>query len=105
MGSEMCIRDSKQLYPPPAPPPPPVEDKDKDKKKTDLSSALNSEEAVQHTVLGSRPARGNFFLVDRRTKQVIWSIYSPSKDTSAHQLSHTASRVVERLKKDLMAKP
>ncbi len=97
----------KELYPPPAPPKPPAEDKDKekDKKKNDLNSALNSGEATTHPVLGSRPARGNFFLVDRRTKQVIWSIYSPPKDTSPHQLSNTATRVVEQLKKDLNPNP
>lgn len=95
----------KQLYPPPAPPPPPAADKDKEKdkpaKKDNLSDALKSDDTVQRTILGSRPARGNFFLVDRRNKQVIWSIYSPSKDTSAHQLSNTAVRVVEQLKKDI----
>ena len=94
----------KQLYPPPAPPPPPAsekgKDKDKDSKK-DLSDALKTDEAVQRNIMGSRPARGNFFLVDRRTKQVVWSVYSPSKDTSARQLSITAVRVVEHLKKDL----
>lgn len=95
----------KQLYPPPAPPPPPADEKDKDKRKTDLASALNSDEAVPKTMLGSRPARGNFFLVDRRTKQVIWSIYRPSKDTSARQLSNTATRVVEQLKRDLNPNP
>jgi len=94
----------KQLYPPPAPPAPPVAEKDKDKdkdSKTDLSDALKTDEAVQRNIMGSRPARGNFFLVDRRSKQVVWSIYSPAKDTSAHQLSVNAVRVVEHLKKDL----
>jgi hypothetical protein len=97
----------KQLYPPPAPPAPPAADKDKDKdkdkdrKKDNLSDALKSDDAVQRNIMGSRPTRGNFFLVDRRTKQVLWSIYSPAKDTSAHQLSNTATRVVDQLKKDL----
>jgi len=99
----------KQLYPPPSPPPIPADEKDKDKekdkKKNDLASALSSDEAAPKTALSSRPARGNFFLVDRRTKQVIWSTYTPSKDTSAHQLSHTAARVVEQLKKDLNPNP
>jgi hypothetical protein len=98
----------KQLYPPPVPPPPPraesdkekEKDKDKDGKK-DLSDALKADEAVQRNIMGSRPTRGNFFLVDRRTKQVVWSVYSPSKDSSARQLSNTAVKVVDHLKKDL----
>jgi hypothetical protein len=94
----------KQLYPPPVPPTPEVvkdKDKDTEPKKNSLSDALKSDDTVQRTIMGSRPARGNFFLVDRRTKQVVWSIYSPGKDTSAHQLSNTAARVVDHLKKDL----
>ena len=92
----------KQLYPPPAPPPPPDKDKEKDKdSKKSLADALKTDEAVQRNIMGSRPARGNFFLVDRHSKQVVWSIYSPAKDTSSHQLSVTAVRVVEHLKKDL----
>jgi hypothetical protein len=103
----------KQLYPPPAPPPPPPQDsdkekdkdkdKDKDKSRNDLAAALESSGA-SHPPSGSRPARGNFFLVDRRSRQVVWSIYSRPKDTGANELSKTANRVVEQLKKDLEGK-
>src|SRR5271154_835465 len=94
----------KLLYPPPAPPPPPAVEKDKKDKKEDknnFSDALKADEAVQRNIMSSQPARGNFFLVDRRSKQVIWSIYSPPKNTSAEQLSVTATKVVGQLKKDL----
>src|SRR5271154_3942954 len=66
----------KQLYPPP-PPPPAVEKEKKDKgDKNTFSDALKADEAAQRNIMSSQPARGNFFLVDRRSKQVIWSIYS-----------------------------
>lgn len=93
----------KQLYPPPPPPAPPASDKDEDKDKNKKNLDFSSGD--QHITMGSRAARGNFFLVDRRTKQVVWSVYSPAKDTSAHQLSNTAARVVEHLKRDLTGKP
>jgi hypothetical protein len=94
----------KQLYPPPAPPPPPpAVEKDKNDKndKNNFSDALKADEAVQRNIISSHAAPGNFFLVDRRSKQVVWSIYSPSRDTSAGQLSLNATKVVGQLKKDL----
>ena len=45
--------------------------------------------------------KGTFFLVDRRTRSVIWSIYEKPKNTSATELNKTAERVVNQLKRDL----
>jgi hypothetical protein len=45
--------------------------------------------------------RGTYFLVDRKTRGVIWSVYEKPKSTSADELNKTAERVVNRLKRDL----
>ena len=48
--------------------------------------------------------KGNLFIVDRKTRAVLWSIYQPPKDSSADTLSRTAAKVVKRLKDDLIEK-
>lgn len=48
--------------------------------------------------------KGTIFLVDPKSRQVLWSAYRPSKDSSSSQLDHTASDIVSRLKRDLKPK-
>ena len=48
--------------------------------------------------------RGNLFLVDRQTRNVIWSIYERPKSGQPDQLHKTASRVAERFQKDRSGK-
>jgi type IV secretory pathway VirB10-like protein len=111
----------KELYPPPPPPAPPAppppakdeksdkdsktatsdktakDDKDKDKdKKEDSAGAAR--------VSSFNKGRGNIFIVDRKSKNVIWSIYEQPKDSSSGELSKTAERVVKRLRDDLTDK-
>ena len=52
-------------------------------------------------------SRGNVFLVDPKSRQVIWSVYERPKGTAPEALDKTARQIVERLKKDLFsaAKP
>ena len=49
-------------------------------------------------------AHGTVFLVDAKSRQVVWSIYDPPRAVDPRDLDHTASSVVERLKKDLNPK-
>jgi len=49
-------------------------------------------------------ARGTLFLVDAKSRAVVWSIYDPPKGYSSKQLDHTASDIVGRIKKDLNPK-
>ena len=49
-------------------------------------------------------SRGNIFIVDRKSKNVIWSVYDRPKDTSSGEMSKTAERVVKRLRDDLSDK-
>jgi len=48
--------------------------------------------------------KGTFFIVDRKSRNVLWSFYEEPKDTTPSQLTKTASRVVRRLKSDLTDK-
>ena len=88
-----------ELYPPP-PAPKPVE---KDDKKEDKSKAADLGGGGIRT-LGFTRGRGNFFIVDRKSRNVLWSVYEPPKNSSEVELSKTADRVVRRLKDDLSEK-
>jgi len=44
--------------------------------------------------------KGTFFLVDRRSKHVIWSVYQRPKNMRASELDKTAERIVKQLKRD-----
>ncbi len=46
-------------------------------------------------------AKGTVFLVDAKSRQVLWSVYEPPKNTSSKELDHTAGDIVSRLKKDM----
>jgi len=46
-------------------------------------------------------SKGNVFLVDAKTHQVIWSTFDLPKDDTSRQLDRTASEIVNRIKKDL----
>jgi hypothetical protein len=45
--------------------------------------------------------RGNLFLVDPKSRLVLWSCYDQAKSTSADELDHVAMRVTKRLKVSL----
>jgi hypothetical protein len=48
--------------------------------------------------------RGTFFIVDRKSHNVLWSIYEEPKDSTPTQLTKTARKIVQRLKNDLTDK-
>jgi hypothetical protein len=101
-----------------APPPPPPEeaapadkeakaskaDKDKDSPSNPLvSDTVNKLAAVGANSSFSR-GKGNVFLVDAKSRQVVWSVYQLPKGSSAKELDRTASDIVSRLKRDLKGK-
>ena len=45
--------------------------------------------------------KGTIFLVDIKTKQVLWSVYEQPKNATSNQLDRSASEIVNRLKRDL----
>lgn len=72
---------------------------------SDAGSALDA--------LGNAPAappssfgrgKGTVFLVDAKSREVLWSTYQPPKSSSSTDLDHTAFDIVSRLKRDLNPK-
>lgn len=49
--------------------------------------------------------KGNVFLVDLKTRRVLWSLYERPKRVLPDDLNRTSARIVDRLKKDLAGKP
>jgi len=87
-----------ELYPPPKPV---MKDEKKDDKKDnkgDLSGPIVPRVSSFNT------GKGNFFIVDRRSRNVLWSIYERPKDSTPGELTRTAEKVVKRLKADLVEK-
>jgi hypothetical protein len=94
-----------ELYPPPAPPAPPVPAADDAKQKTgDQKKAGMDLGAGASRVNAGGRGKGNLFIVDRKSRNVLWSIFEPPKDSTPGELSKTAEKVVKRLKLDLSDK-
>jgi len=49
-------------------------------------------------------AKGTLFLVDTKSKQVVWSTYDLPKDATSKQMDRTANDIVSRLKRELKVK-
>ena len=47
---------------------------------------------------------GTIFLVDVKSRQVLWSAFDRPKSSTPRELDHTAARIVQRLKDDLEPK-
>jgi hypothetical protein len=107
----------KELYPPPAPPapptpPPPAKDAKDDKEsknlvpveKTGKDDKDKPDESGARRLGSFSHSRGNLFIVDRKSKNVIWSVYERPRDSTPGEMSKTAERVVKRLRDDLSDK-
>jgi hypothetical protein len=98
-----------QLYPPPAKEQPKVEtakaDDDPDAKpvrKNAFEGVDFSGGSVHSNTFGR--GKGNFFVVDRNSRVVLWSVYERPKDYSTGELTKIAARIVKHLKDDLTDK-
>ena len=97
------------LYPPPKPPKPKVTEKAKDKGAKDEADSKKDEakEQPQDIDVGAPPTstwghgRGNYFLVNRATRKVIWSCFLPPKNGTPRVLDQTAGKITARLKRDM----
>jgi len=58
--------------------------------------------SFSHTSFGR--GKGNFFVVDRSSRIVLWSVYERPKNSTPGELTKTAARVVKHLKDDLTDK-
>jgi len=93
----------KELYPPPAPPK--VEEKDKDKDdKSAKGKDWSGSDIPKPRASSFNRGKGNLFIVDRKSRTVIWSIYEEPKGSSPGDLDKVADKIVKHLKNDLIDK-
>jgi hypothetical protein len=104
------------LYPPPAPPKKAPETTSADGKTSEDTKTSDSKPTNNDRVAGidfgsSTPrvssfgrGKGNFFVVDRNSRIVLWSVYERPKNTTPSELTKTAEKVVRHLKEDLTEK-
>ena len=104
-----------EIFPPPEPekaekPAKADKDKDKDKGKDKDSSdnPMLGDTVNKLAAAGANSSfgrgKGTVFLVDLKSRQVIWSVYQLANGSSAKELDRTASDIVSRLKRDLKGK-
>jgi hypothetical protein len=105
-----------EIFPPPAPekaapekPAPAAEKASKaDKDKEPPSNSLVGDTVNKLDTPGTSSSfgrgKGTVFLVDAKSRQVVWSVYELAKGSSAKELDRTASDIVSRLKRDLKGK-
>jgi hypothetical protein len=102
----------KELYPPPAETEEPEEQPEKPEKSakgvddTVNTMALISETSNKLVPLTTSWGRGKgtLFLVNAKTKEVVWSTYEVPKDGTSRELDRTANDIVSRLKRELKKK-
>jgi len=95
-----------ELFPPPdeqpAPKPKPKDtDEDSDATNKLITDTVNKL-ATPNSSFGH--AKGIIFLVDPKSKQVLWSSYDLPKDSTATELDRTAADIVNRIKRELTPK-
>ena len=104
-----------ELYPPPPPPEPEEKEEtpekpakaDKNKGGDEPNAMTMFSEASNKLVPVSSSwgrAKGTLFLVDAKSKEVVWSTYDPPKDGTSRQMDRTATDIVSRLKHALQNK-
>ena len=102
-----------EIFPPPVPEKPAPAEKEekaskKDKDKEPPSNSLVGDTVNKLDTPGTSSSfgrgKGTVFLVDAKSRQVVWSVYQLPKGSSAKELNRTASDIVSRLKRDLKGK-
>ena len=100
-GFEIKLED---LFPSPdaKPAPPPKEDKEGETNPL-LGDTVNKLSNPASASSFGR-ARGTIFLVEAKSRRVIWSVFEPAKSGAPKDLDRTASDIVNRLKHQLKGK-
>lgn len=101
-----------KLHPTPKPEEPAGKAEDKDKQTEDQRTHPAEKPAAGRTMTETGPPRvstfgrgkGTLFLIDARSRAVLWSVYEKPRRSSPGQLDRTAKHVVDRLKHDLAGK-
>ncbi len=91
--------------PPPAPEPAPADKNDKKAKDEPPKPPPMNETAnkLENPAMNSSfgKGRGTIFLVDAKSHEVLWSAFEPTRSFTAKDMDHTASEIVNRIRKDL----
>ena len=83
-----------ELYPPP-PPPAKEEDEDVPAKNTSIASGATRGQSTWGR------GRGNMYLIDRKSRAVVWSSFNKPKNSTAKELDRVAGKFASRLAADL----
>lgn len=88
-----------ELYPPPAPPEPPPSAKEEKKEPEDnrIGTAMAEAQGATRRTSSFARGRGNVFLIDRSSRQVLWSTYLRPRNTRPDELDGVADEMVGRL--------
>jgi hypothetical protein len=70
----------------------------------DLYGNKKKDENEQPTMQPVTRGHGAIFLVDRKTRDVVWSTYERPKTSMPDELSRTADKIAKRLEKDRKGK-
>ncbi|MFN3322846.1 MAG: hypothetical protein ACK5AZ_05070 [Bryobacteraceae bacterium] len=87
----------KELYPEPEPEKPASKEDDED---DDEAKSPNEWWKNAPRISSWGRGKGNVFLVDRRNKRVVWSIYAKPKSSRADDLNKTARSVTSALRRE-----
>jgi hypothetical protein len=76
------------------------------KPKSDEKDDKNSKDNVNGSprISPASRGRGAIFLVDRKTRDVVWSMYVKPKSTTPDDMNRTAAEIAEKLAKDRKGK-
>jgi hypothetical protein len=66
-----------------------------------LGAALADRPDVPRRVSTFNRGRGSVFVVDRRTKRVLWSDFRPPKNSRPNEVNKAATRLADQLQRDL----
>ena len=102
-GFETKLED---LFPSPdtaKPAPPPKEEKSGDETSPFLGDTVNKLSNPASASSFGR-GRGTVFLVDAKSRRVIWSVFEPARSSAPKDMDRTASDIVNRLKHQLKGK-
>ena len=72
--------------------------------KTDSKDKDKKDEYVRPTMKPLSNGKGSLFLVDRKTKNVVWSIYDKPKSNRADDVNQLAQKITSKLQKDVKGK-
>jgi hypothetical protein len=64
------------------------------------TAAGDNSTSQHHSMQPISRGKGAIFIVDRKTRAVVWSTYEHAKNSSAEEMNHVAERIAATLDKD-----